>query len=409
LGGSLGAIGSLNIDGRQRSRPNTVADIGAKRVGGRLKPIRQNSHIVRAQAIMNPPVGSAPIGGKHEHFTGGHDTGDTCTPSVRTCVSCHQVDVEHMRSTYQKAVKANREHSTRVPVLFMSMGDVMHTMDPQDPTHKRLAQVGSEIAAEHKIRVVLLVSACWTTDKRPCLTAAPDPVTMHEHPCQCLMDFEYPVPGCPHITKQIRKVLVDGGLQCTQDNKRGIDHGAWVAMHCLFPDPDQAPPVVQLSLINGYDTAEHLNMGKLLDPLRDEGVLIVGVGNAVSSRKQFELSFIKQYKMAYFRATNWSQETRDKQHLIPIALKSVADWAEEFDIWLACLLESTTGEQRNAMVCEYRRHPLAALAHPTPEMITPLIVVLGAASLGGEGSDCTGRKIHGSFQHSLSLSAFRFG
>jgi hypothetical protein len=96
------------------------------------------------------------------------------------------------------------------------------------------------------------------------------------------------------------------------------------------------------------------------------------------------------------------------------------------------------------MVMEYKRHPLAALAHPTPEMITPLIVALGIlyykqsvsakalgcgrsgidgrgrARLHGEAhNDCpvhayadwdhVGRKIHGSFQHSLSLSAFAFG
>ena len=85
------------------------------------------------------------------------------------------------------------------------------------------------------------------------------------------------------------------------------------------------------------------------------------------------------------------------------------DWAEEFDIWLACLIESTSGDTRNTMVMEYKRHPLAALAHPEPHMITPLIVALGAATAGGEGADCMGRKIHGSFQHSLSLSAFMFG
>lgn len=314
-----------------------------------------------------------------------------------------------MRSSFQAAVQANRERSTRMPVFFLSMGDVMHTMDPQDPTHKRLALVGAEVQAEHKIRVALVISACWVTDIKPCLTSNPVPVTMHDHPCSCLMDFEYPVPGCPHITKQVQKTLAEGGIQCTIDSKRGLDHGCWTAMHCMFPDPDKAPPVLQLSIVKGCDTETHLNMGKAIDKLRDEGVLIIGVGNAVSSRKQFELSFIKQYQMAYFRATNWSQETRDKQRIIPVALKSVTDWAEEFDIWLACLLESTTGEQRNAMVTEYRRHPLAALAHPTPEMITPLVVVLGATTLGGEGSDCVGRKVHGSFQHSLSLAAFRFG
>ena len=74
-----------------------------------------------------------------------------------------------------------------------------------------------------------------------------------------------------------------------------------MALHMLFPDPEDAPPVCQLSLLAGYDTGGHLDVGKVLDELRDEGILIVCIGNAVSSRKQFELSFIKSFKMAYFR------------------------------------------------------------------------------------------------------------
>ena len=367
----------------------------------------RNTHIVKSQPIKNPPVGSAPIGGKHDHFIGGHDTGDTCTPSIRTCVSCQPTDVESMHSENLRSHRAM--HSDRVPVVFVSMGDVMHTLDPMDPTQKRLAQVGAQINSQNELKAVVVVSACWTTEKKHCITTTPIPTTMHDHPCENMMDFDYPVPGCPHIAADIRRRLNEVDIGCTQDAKRGLDHGAWLALHCLFPDPEDCPPVCQLSLLEGYETGEHLDMGKALDELRDEGILIVGVGNAVSSRRQFELSFIKNFKMAFFRATSWSQDTRDKQRLIPIAMKCVTDWSEEFDVWLTCLIESTQGETRNTMVMEYKRHPLAALAHPTDHMMCPLIFCLGAATLGGDDPDCMGRRVHNSFQHSISLSAYTFG
>jgi len=367
----------------------------------------KNSHIVRAQPITNPPVGAEPESGKHTHFVGGEDVGDTCSPSIRTCVDCRAVPVETMHTSYQMVMRA--QVSDRMPVLFVSMGDVMHTMDPKESTHLRLSKVSCEIQAKHKIKAVVVVSACYTTFKKHCITTTPIPATLHDHPCENMMDFEYTVPGCPSVGRDIASMLNGKGIQCTQDNHRGLDHGTWLAMHCLFPDPDEAPQVCQLSLVDGYDTDQHLRLGEALDELRDQGILILCVGNAVSSKKQFDLSFIKYYKMAFFRAATWSQDTRDKQRLIPVAMTSVADWAEEFDIWLSCLLQSTSGHTRNTMVMEYKRHPLAALAHPTAEMITPLIVALGAASLGGDSADCIGRKINSGFQHSLSMSAFKFG
>merc|ERR1711959_654658 len=140
-------------------------------------------------------------------------------------------------------------------------------MDAKDPTHKRLAIVGNAISQAYQIKAVLVVSACWTTYAKPCISCAPIPETLHDHPCDCLKNFEYEVPGCPHIAKHICTKLNTSGVSCTQDKNRGLDHGAWIAMHCLFPDSATAPPVCQLSLVEGYGTEEHLRIGNALDSL----------------------------------------------------------------------------------------------------------------------------------------------
>ena len=87
----------------------------------------RNTHIVKSQPIKNPPVGSAPIGGKHDHFIGGHDTGDTCTPSIRTCVSCQPTDVESMHS---ENLRSHRAMPVTALCLVLPLGtDLTRTRD----------------------------------------------------------------------------------------------------------------------------------------------------------------------------------------------------------------------------------------------------------------------------------------
>jgi aromatic ring-opening dioxygenase catalytic subunit (LigB family) len=52
-----------------------------------------------------------------------------------------------------------------------------------------------------------------------------------------------------------------------------------------FPEADI--PVVQLSLRQDLDPAAHIALGRLLAPLRDEGILIIGSGVSFHNFSKF--------------------------------------------------------------------------------------------------------------------------
>lgn len=407
----LPAIGS---PGKQELR-KTQSCIQVNRPNQHANSQRRLSHQRRTQtapARIYQPVTAQKIGyissiptisGTHDGFYGKEDM---CNPSNRSCMQCFA------------PAEVPGSGRPRVPVLYVGYGDVLHTIDPNDPSKAALSKVGAAILQQHRIRAVVCISPRFVTKKSFTVTSAVLPSTMHDHEASCWKsgpcEFNYDCPGGPGVARQLRDMLAAAGLPCVEDKKRGLDHACWTALHCLFPaDGAQAvPPIIQLSMMqkkNGsVDYDQHVKVGMLLEKLRDDNVLLLGVGNVVSSRRAFDLSFLKEHHMAQFRTTSWPQAHKDRVRFVPRALANYEPWAVEFDNWLSAVLKTTFMRQRVGMVAEYKRHPLAQLAHPEPWDLTSLMVVLGACS-SSKGPDCAARKVYGSYQHSISMSSFQFG
>jgi 4,5-DOPA dioxygenase extradiol len=194
-------------------------------------------------------------------------------------------------------------------------------------------------------RAVLAVSAHWYFGATT-VTAMPKPRTIHDFcgfPPE-LFAFEYPAPGAPEVAARMPEVVKPVWVGLDQD-QWGLDHGTWSVLAHVYPDADV--PVLQLS-INALKPLEyHLDLGRRLAPLRDEGVLILASGNIVHN-----LGLI-----------DWS------------AADTGYDWAQRFDDAVA---EQLASDPANVLAVtghgDYRR------AVPTPDHFIPLLYIAALAS-----------------------------
>jgi len=258
--------------------------------------------------------------------------------------------------------------SNQVPTLFVSHGAPTLPIDP-GPTGPFLHDLGRRIGRPAGI---VCISAHWDTQS-PRVTGAPAPQTIHDFGGfpKALYDLRYPAPGDPALARLVVDLLGAAGKPAAVDPKRGLDHGAWVPLLLMFPAADI--PVVQLSVQSHLDARHHLEIGRALEPLRADGILILGSGGATHNLSAFGQAPVEG---------------------------GAAPWAAAFDEWLRAAIEANRVED---LLAWRERAPDPTRNHPTPDHFMPLFAPLGAA--GGPG-----RRIHSAFTYgSFSMAVFEWG
>ena len=100
----------------------------------------------------------------------------------------------------------------------------------------------------------------------------------------------------------------------------GLDHASWLVLKHLYPEADI--PVLELSLDAGKPPRYHYELGKELEPLRQEGVLIIGSGNIVHnlSLANFERMDATPYSWAF------EFDTQVREHLVNRNHQALVDY-----------------------------------------------------------------------------------
>lgn len=257
--------------------------------------------------------------------------------------------------------------SDRMPVIFVSHGAPTLLIDGTD-AEKFFRELSGSFP---KPKGILVVSGHWE-EERFTVSTIKKQETIYDFsgfPDE-LYKYKYEPDGAPELADKVRKLLSEAGIE-TDVVDRGLDHGAWVPLVCMYPEADI--PVTQLSLKRGGTPEEYVQAGEALRPLRDEGYLILTSGSSTHN-----LSDFGKY-----------------------ALKSVvADYALDFDSWLENVV--TAGDTE--ALKNYRAEaPEAEKNHPTDDHFSPMLVAAGASY------DSKGMKLHSEFVYGfLSLAAYRW-
>src|SRR5512135_690433 len=160
-----------------------------------------------------------------------------------------------------------------MPVLFLSHGAPTLPLEAGE-TGAAWKQLGAQLP---RPAAILVISAHWET-RIPTISRAVQPETIHDFSGfpEELYSLQYPAPGAPQMAEAAAQLLQQANIPVQLDDQHGLDHGAWVPLSIMFPQADI--PVAQLSLQPEQEPAWHLALGRALQPLRQQGVLIVGSG-----------------------------------------------------------------------------------------------------------------------------------
>lgn len=226
-----------------------------------------------------------------------------------------------------------------------------------EPGHKLLVSFLKSIPEQlGNPKAILLVSAHWE-EEQPTIINGPKPELIYDYynfPPEAYK-IQYPAQGAPDLALKVQQVLTQNEIQSSLDSNRGFDHGMFIPLKLMYPNADI--PCIQVSLMKHLDPAVHINLGKALASLREEGVLIIGSGSS------------------------YHNMVRPRPGIDPTTEQTLA-----WDRWLieTCTSPSLISAEREARLRQWLDAPYARFCHPREEHLLPLQVCFGAAFQNGE-------------------------
>jgi aromatic ring-opening dioxygenase catalytic subunit (LigB family) len=200
-------------------------------------------------------------------------------------------------------------------------------------------------------RAILVISAHWEASQ-PTIQSAAHPEMLYDYygfPPETY-EITYPAPGQPELASVIQTELAKVNIKSNLDPHRGFDHGVFIPLKLIFPEAHI--PCFQISLIKGLDPAQHIALGRALNFLREQNILIIGSG----------MSF---HNMRALMSGGIPENRPDKI----------------FDDWLVktCCTETLGPDERDHELINWSQAPQARYCHPREEHLLPLHVCYGAA------------------------------
>ncbi len=221
-----------------------------------------------------------------------------------------------------------------------------------DEGHKAMVAFMQKLPDQlHKPDLILVISAHWE-ENAATLLGAENPAMFYDYygfPAQAY-EIQYPAPGSPKDAKRIVELLAKHHVPAKIDSQRGFDHGLFIPLKMMYPEADI--PSLQLSLVSGLNAATHIALGKALQELKRENILVIGSG----------------FSFHNMRAFSWESKAEPDPG------------NDAFQNWLieTCTGDLTSAEREQRLV-DWAKAPAARYCHPREEHLLPLHVCQGMA------------------------------
>jgi len=228
-----------------------------------------------------------------------------------------------------------------MPALFIGHGAPMLLEDPVWTSQLRAVSAGLD-----KPRAILIVSAHWESAPLTLSNPLTDTPLLYDFSGfdRKFYQMTYNCPDATELLNLVTSLMPDS--EPIHHSQRGLDHGAWVPLKVMYPDAEI--PVLQMSMPTS-DPKKLLALGKRLQPLRDQGVLVIGSG-------------FMTHGLQYLR--DWSIEAK------------ATSWSSDFDAWAS---EALAVGDLDTLSNFRELAPGMPYAHPTVEHFNPLFITLGVA------------------------------
>ena len=225
-----------------------------------------------------------------------------------------------------------------------------------DKSHKAMIQFMQHLPSIiSKPDTIIVISAHWEESVATVLGSS-NPVMFYDYygfPDEAY-NITYPAPGNLELASRVVHILKEKRIGWRIDDERGFDHGLFIPLKLMYPEADI--PTIQLSLVRGLEPVVHIEMGKALNELMSENILVIGSG---------------------FSFHNMGAFSRDGN----INKDQANDFFQEW------LIETCTApltqEERERRLIHWKEAPAARYCHPREEHLLPLHVCVGMA---GENS-----------------------
>jgi len=265
----------------------------------------------------------------------------------------------------------------KVPTYFISHGGgpwpwLKKEMPFYDKLEASLVEIPKQIGILPK--AILMVSAHWE-ESDFAVQASPKPGMIYDYGGfpEHTYHVKYSAPGSVELAARTSDLIDRAGFATHLDPVRGFDHGMYSPLAVMYPGADV--PVVQLSIREDYDPEAHIELGRALQPLREQNILIIGSG-------------LSYHNLRMFGKTETARKA-----------------SKEFDDWLGGVLANPSPSERRNNLKNWESAPSARLAHPREDHLVPLFIAYGAA----DGEKCERIYHENDFMGALSVSSYRFG